>query len=61
MSAISARAKPFEKIGGRFEGIFRNDMVRANGTKRNSAYFSITDEEWPEIKERLMNVLGKDG
>ena len=37
--------KAIEKIGGKFEGILRNDMLRDNGTKRNSAYYSIIDSE----------------
>ncbi|UPT68185.1 MAG: GNAT family N-acetyltransferase [Sphingobacteriales bacterium JAD_PAG50586_3] len=45
--------KAVEKIGGIAEGILRNDMVRENGTKRNSVYFSIIDADWPETKGRL--------
>lgn len=45
--------KAIEKIGGQFEGIFRNDMLRDNNTKRNSAYYSIIDEEWAEKKLKL--------
>jgi RimJ/RimL family protein N-acetyltransferase len=49
--------KAIEKIGGRFEGIIRNDMVRDNNTKRNSALYSIVDEEWNEKKSRLTVLL----
>lgn len=42
-----------EKVGGKFEGVLRNDMIRDNGTKRNSAYYSIIDEEWPVVKMQL--------
>ena len=42
--------KAIEKIGGKFEGILRNDIIRDNQTKRNSAYYSIIDEEWPAVK-----------
>lgn len=49
--------KAIEKIGGRFEGILRSDMVRDNGTKRNSAYFSILNEEWAEVKIRLTSLV----
>ena len=41
------------KLGAKFEGIFRNHMVRANGTMRDSAYFSIINSEWPEVKKAL--------
>lgn len=49
--------KAIEKIGGKFEGIIRNDMLRDNGTKRNSAYYSITDDEWNELKVKLRSDL----
>ena len=49
--------KAIEKIGGQFEGIFRNDMIRDNGTKRNSAYYSIIDEEWADKKIRLTRLF----
>lgn len=45
--------KAIEKIGGVFEGILRNDMIRDNGTNRNSAYYSIIDSEWKIAKQKL--------
>lgn len=47
--------KAIEKIGGKFEGILRNDMIRDNGTFRNSAYFSILTEEWDQAKKLLLH------
>ena len=49
--------KAIEKIGARYEGILRHDMIRENGTIRNSAYFSIIDSEWPETKQQLQHKL----
>jgi len=49
--------KAIAKIGGQFEGILRHDMLRDNGTKRNSAYFSILDHEWDSVKSRLTALL----
>jgi RimJ/RimL family protein N-acetyltransferase len=40
-------------IGARFEGIFRNHMVMPDGRMRHSAYYSITDEEWPGVRAGL--------
>jgi RimJ/RimL family protein N-acetyltransferase len=48
--------KAIEKIGGQFEGILRNDMIRDNNTKRNSAYYSIIEEEWNHKKLKLANL-----
>ena len=45
--------KAIEKIGGKFEGILRNDMLRENGTHRNSALYSILGSEWEEAKPGL--------
>ena len=42
-----------QKIGAQFEGILRHDMIRGDGTMRNSAYFSIIDVEWEDVKRRL--------
>jgi len=41
------------RIGAKEEGIFRNHMITASGRIRHSAYYSIIDSEWPEVKARL--------
>ena len=41
-------------IGATFEGVMRKERIRSNGTFRNTAMYSIVDDEWPEVKERLM-------
>jgi RimJ/RimL family protein N-acetyltransferase len=51
--------KAIEKVGGKFEGILRNDMLRDNGTRRNSAYYSIIDNEWSDLKVRLTDELNR--
>ncbi len=51
--------KAIEKIGGKFEGILRNEMIRDNGTFRNSAIYSIIDTEWKELKHVLYDLYQK--
>lgn len=51
--------KAIEKIGGQFEGVLRHDMLRDDHTHRNSAYYSIIDEEWQVCKNRLMGMLAE--
>jgi RimJ/RimL family protein N-acetyltransferase len=46
-------------IGARFEGVFRNHMIMPDGSVRHSAYFSVTSEEWPGVKERLITGLAR--
>ncbi len=41
------------RLGAKEEGIFRNHMTTSSGRKRHSVYFSIIDDEWPEVKARL--------
>ena len=44
------------RLGFTFEGIFRNHMI-VKGRNRDTAWFSITDAEWPAIKGTLENRL----
>ncbi len=46
-------------IGARFEGIFRNHMVMPDGRMRHSAWYSVIDEEWPEVRANLEAKLGR--
>ena len=46
------------RLGATQEGIFRKHMVLADGHIRDSVYFSIVDNEWPEVKARLEARLG---
>ena len=41
------------RIGATHEGIFRNHMVCAGGRLRDSAWYSIIDREWPQVKAAL--------
>jgi RimJ/RimL family protein N-acetyltransferase len=49
---LASRAA-IERIGARFEGIRRVHMLATDGTLRDTAYFSITREEWPEARAAL--------
>jgi len=46
-------------IGATFEGVFRNHSIMPDGSRRDSAYFSITSEEWPAVKDRLVAGLSR--
>lgn len=47
LNAASRRAA--ERFGFRFEGVFRNHMV-VKGRNRDTAWYAITDDEWPAIR-----------
>jgi RimJ/RimL family protein N-acetyltransferase len=40
-------------LGAQFEGILRKHMVVRDGAPRDSAYYSVIDDEWPEVKALL--------
>jgi RimJ/RimL family protein N-acetyltransferase len=40
-------------LPAKFEGIFRKHMLVRGGELRDSAYYSIIDDEWPEVRENL--------
>ncbi len=46
-------------IGATFEGIFRSHVIVADGRLRDSAYYSVIREEWPQMKERLEARLAR--
>lgn len=45
-----------ERLGFKFEGIFRQSNIY-KGRNRDTAWFSMLDYEWPEIKERFVKWL----
>ena len=52
--ARNARSRAaLEALGASFEGVFRKHMLMPLTGVRDSAYYSITDDEWPELRERL--------
>lgn len=44
------------RLGFRFEGIFYNHMI-FKGRNRDTAWYSILDDEWPEVRARLEQWL----
>jgi RimJ/RimL family protein N-acetyltransferase len=45
------------RIGAVEEGTLRKHQLNADGTPRDSVYFSIIDDEWPAVKRRLEGML----
>jgi RimJ/RimL family protein N-acetyltransferase len=52
--ALNERARrALEALPARFEGIFRNHMLVRDGVVRDSAWYAITDGEWPAVRANL--------
>ena len=45
------------RIGAKYEGTLRSHRMRADGTSRDTVYYSILSIEWPQIKATLQGAL----
>jgi len=56
--ALNERSRAaLEALPARFEGIFRKHMLVRDGALRDSAWYSVTDEEWPVVRQNLLDRL----
>ena len=51
--------KAMLRIGAKEEGVLRKHTLVWTGRYRDSIYYSILDEEWPEVKEQLERMLAR--
>lgn len=49
--------KAVEKIGGVKEGMMRKHSYRPDGSIRHTMMYSIINEEWPEKKKKLLELI----
>ncbi len=45
------------KLGAHYEGTLHRHGIQPNGFIRDTAYFGITDLDWPEVKARIQSRL----
>jgi N-acetyltransferase len=45
------------RLGAKQDGVLRNHMLMADGTRRDTVVFSILDSEWPAVKNNLQYQL----
>jgi RimJ/RimL family protein N-acetyltransferase len=48
-----------ERLGAVHEGVHRHDRRRLDGSRRDSAWFSILRSEWPAAKARMSGAPGR--
>ncbi|MHA7873398.1 MAG: GNAT family N-acetyltransferase, partial [Hyphococcus sp.] len=58
-NANEASKRAAGRFGFVFEGVFRQDMV-VNGRNRDTAWYSITDAEWPAVKAAFETWLAPE-
>jgi RimJ/RimL family protein N-acetyltransferase len=57
--ALNERARPaLAALPARFEGIHRKHMLVRDAENRDSAWYSVVDDEWPAVRSRLRDRLG---
>jgi RimJ/RimL family protein N-acetyltransferase len=46
-----------QRLGAKEEGVLRHHMILPSGRLRDTVYYSILKEEWPEVRTRLLEKL----
>jgi len=49
--------RAIERIGATREGMLRKNIIMPDGYQRSSVIYSVIDDEWPSVKQRLENLL----
>lgn len=59
--SVNARSRAaILRLGATYEGTMRNFRVRpSDGSIRSVSFYSVTGEEWPMVKERLLTFLDR--
>jgi RimJ/RimL family protein N-acetyltransferase len=52
--ALNERSRgALEALGATFEGVHRKHMLVREGENRDSAWYSVVDDDWPSVRARL--------
>jgi N-acetyltransferase len=46
-------------LPAQFEGVHRKAMLVRSGQRRDSAWYSVIDDEWPDVRANLLRRLGR--
>ncbi len=49
--------KSLESVGAVYEGKLRKHIILRDGTVRDSLYYSVIEDEWPSVKQRLAQKI----
>jgi N-acetyltransferase len=58
--ALNERSRAaMEALPARLEGVHRKHMLVRGGESRDSAWYSVLDDEWPTVRANLIRRLGR--
>jgi N-acetyltransferase len=58
--ALNERSrKAMEALPAQFEGVHRKAMLVRGGQRRDSAWYSVIDDEWADVRANLLRRLGR--
>ncbi|MBA2463103.1 MAG: GNAT family N-acetyltransferase [Actinobacteria bacterium] len=58
--ALNERSRgALEALPAQFEGVHRKHMLVRGGENRDSAWYSVLDDEWPAVRANLLRRLGR--
>ena len=49
--------RAIERIGAVREGVMRRHILMPDGHQRSSVFYSVLDDEWPRVKQKLEEML----
>lgn len=49
-----------ERLGAKLDGILRQHMIMPDGHIRDTAVYSIVQDEWPEVKAKLQRKMASE-
>ena len=52
-SRALAQNRLLAALPAEFEGVFRKHMLMRGGERRDSAWYSVIDDDWPAVKASL--------
>jgi RimJ/RimL family protein N-acetyltransferase len=59
-SALNEKSRrAIARMGAREEGILRKHAITEDGRIRDTVYFGIVDDEWPDVRARLLAMMAQ--
>ncbi len=52
--------RAIERIGAKREGVFRKHMIMGDGRVRDSVYYAMTHDDWPNAKAELERKMDRE-